>query len=103
MFICERAPKKLNASSREEHIPQILTALLCIYRVDTLYLTFIVFCLLPVIRKQRLEQYNYSDIQSALMTSFRTRQILRHQYEISVAESQTFLLANRPPAAMSEA
>ena len=28
--------------------------------------------------------------------------ILRQQYGISVAESQTFLLAKRPPAAMSE-
>ena len=27
---------------------------------------------------------------------------LRHQYGISVAESQTFLLAKRPSAAMSE-
>ena len=29
-------------------------------------------------------------------------QILRHQHGISVAESQTFLRAKRPPAAMSE-
>ena len=29
-------------------------------------------------------------------------QILRHQYGIFVAESQTFLLAKRPSAAMSE-
>ena len=28
--------------------------------------------------------------------------ILRHQYGISVAESQTFFLAKRPSAAMSE-
>ena len=64
-----------------------------------LYLTFVALCLLSVIPKQWLEQYNYSDVQSALMTGFR---ILRQQYGISVAESQTFLLAKRPPAAMSE-
>ena len=32
-----------------------------------------------------------------------SEQILRHQYGISVAESQTFLLAKRSPAALSEA
>ena len=31
-----------------------------------------------------------------------SEQILRHQYEISVAESQTFLLVKRPSVAMSE-
>ena len=61
---------------------------------SSLYLTFVALCLLSVIPKQWLEQYNYSDVQSALMTGFR---ILRQQYGISVAESQTFLLAKRPP------
>ena len=32
-----------------------------------LYLTFAAFCLMFVIRKQWLEQHNYSDVQSALM------------------------------------
>ena len=52
------------------------------------------FCLLSVIRKQYLKQCNYSVVQSVLMTGFRTD--LRHKYGISVAESQTFLLAKRP-------
>ena len=62
-------------------------------------MTFVALCLVSVIPKLWLEQYNCSDVQSALMTGFR---ILRQQYGISVAESQTFLLAKRPPAAMSE-
>jgi len=59
-----------NASSREVYIPQILTVLLQIPL--HLYLTFAAFCLMSIIRKQRLEQYNYSDVQSALMTGFQT-------------------------------
>ena len=50
------------------------------------------FCLLSVNRKQWLKQCNYSFHQSALLTG----QILRHQYGISVAESQTFFRAKRP-------
>ena len=42
--------QKLNASSRKDYIPQILTVLLKILRV--LHLTFVAFCLLFVIRKQ---------------------------------------------------
>ena len=37
-----------------------------------LHLTFVVFCLLSVIRKQYLKQCNYSVDQSALLTGFRT-------------------------------
>ena len=55
-----------NTSSSEVYIPQILTVLLQIPL--HLYLNFAAFCLMSVIRKQRLEQYNYSDIQSALMS-----------------------------------
>ena len=33
---------------------------------------YFAFCLLSIICKQWLEQYNYSDVQSALMTGFRT-------------------------------
>ena len=36
-----------------------------------LYLTFAAFWLMFVIRKQWLEQHNYSDVQSALMIRFR--------------------------------
>ena len=58
---------------------------------------------MSVIRKQWLEQYNYSDVQSELMTiGPDSGQILRHQDGISVAESQKLLLAKRPSAAMSE-
>ena len=59
-----------NASSREVYIPKILTVLLQIPL--RLYLTFAAFCLMSVICKQRLEKYNYSDVQSALMTRFQT-------------------------------
>ena len=38
-----------------------------------LHLTFVAFCLLSIIRKQYLKQYNYSVDQSALLTGFRTR------------------------------
>ena len=62
--------KNSNHSSREVYIPQILTVLLDSLR---LYLTFAAFrFLMSVIRKQWLEQYNYSDVQSALMTRFQT-------------------------------
>ena len=37
-----------------------------------LYMTFAAFCLTSVIRKQWLEQHNYSDFQSALMIRFQT-------------------------------
>ena len=36
------------------------------------HLTFVAFCLLSVIRKQKLKQCNYSVNQSALLTGFRT-------------------------------
>ena len=50
--LCSSADKlqqNSNPSSREDYIPQILTVLLEILRVD---LTFVAFCLLSVIRKQ---------------------------------------------------
>ena len=41
---------------------------------DSLHLplTFVAFCLLSVIHKQWLKQYNYSTIQAVLMTEFQT-------------------------------
>ena len=44
----------------------------CRFIAFTLILTFVVFCLLSVIRKQWLRQRNYSVVQSALMTGFWT-------------------------------
>ena len=63
-----------NASSREDYIPQILAVLFEILRVyiPGLHLTFVAFCLLSFIRKQKLKQCNYSVDQSALLTRFRT-------------------------------
>ena len=59
--------------------------------------TFVAFCLMPVIRKQWLKQGNYSDDQTARNQRFwpDSAQILRHQYGISAAETQTFLSAKR--------
>jgi len=64
-------------------------------------LTFVAFGLLSVIPKQWL-QNNMTSRTSNQRLRPDSRQILRHQYGISVAESQTFLLAKRPPAAMSK-
>ena len=63
-----------NASSRGDYIPQILAVLFEILRVyiPGLHLTFVAFCLLSFIRKQKLKQCNYSVDQSALLTRFRT-------------------------------
>ena len=61
-----------------------------------LHLTFAAFCLLSVICKQKLKQWNYSVDQSALLTGFQTDCLCR-QYG-----SQTFLLAKRLSAAISE-
>ena len=47
-----------NAFSKEEYIPQILTGFLADSRC--LHLTFVTICLLSVICKQYLKQYNYS-------------------------------------------
>ena len=58
--------KNSNTSFTEEYIPQVLPVLLKIHRV------YFAFCLLSVIRKQWLGQCNYPDVQSALMTGFRT-------------------------------
>ena len=55
-----------NASFGEEYIPQVLTVLLYIHYI------YFAFCLLSIICKQWLEQYNYSDVQSVLMTGFQT-------------------------------
>ena len=55
-------------------------------------------CNLLIHCKSLLKEYEYSIIQSALMTN--SGQILCHQYGISLAESQTFL-TKRPPVAIS--
>ena len=81
-----------NASSREDYIPQILTVLLEILRVYIWPLWPFVFCLSFV--------NNSQNNVTAPSTNQRfwpdSEQILRHQYGISVAESQTFPLAKRP-------
>ena len=81
-----------NASSREDYIPQILTVLLEILRVYIWPLWPFVFCLSFV--------NNSQNNVTAPSTNQRfwpdSEQILRHQYGISVAESQTFLHAKRP-------
>ena len=59
-----------NASSREDYIPQILAVF--VRDSSRLHLTFMAFCLLSVIRKQWLKQWNYSVDQLALLTGFRT-------------------------------
>ena len=41
-----------NASSREGYIPEILIEILFCYRFYRIYITFVAFCLLTVIRKQ---------------------------------------------------
>ena len=64
-------------------------------------MSFVAPCLFSVIRKQRLKQYNNSDVQSSLMTGFWT-DFTSSTYGISVTESQTFLFAKHSPAAMSE-
>ena len=55
-------------------------------------------CNLLIHCKSLLKECDYSIIQSVLMTN--SGQILRHQYGISVAESQTFL-TKHPPVAIS--
>ena len=55
-------------------------------------------CNLLIHCKSLLKECDHSIIQSALMTN--SGQILRHQYGISVAESQTFL-TKCPPVAIS--
>ena len=59
-----------------------------------LRLIFAVFWFLSVICKQCLKQCYYSVANQRLWPD--SEQILRHQYGIFVAESQTFLLAKRP-------
>ena len=79
-----------NASSGEEYIPQILTVLLWIHHVYIWPLWPFVFCL-------SFLNNNYVSTPSSNKSFWPdSRQILRHQYGISVAESQTFLLAKRP-------
>ena len=79
-----------NASSGEEYIPQILTVLLWIHHVYIWPLWPFVFCL-------SFLNNSYVSTPSSNKSFWPdSRQILRHQYGISVAESQTFLLAKRP-------
>ena len=80
-----------NASSREDYIPQILTVLLEILCVYIWPLWPFVFCL-SFVNNSLNNVTNPSTNQRFWPDS---GQILRHQYGISVAESQTFLLAKR--------
>ena len=99
--LCSSANKlqqNSNASSRKEHIPQILTVLLYIHPVYFWPLWPFVFCL-PIINNSWNNVTTPSSNQCFWTDS---RQILRHEYEISVAESQTFLLVKCPPAEMSK-
>ena len=81
-----------NTSSREDYIPQILTVLLEILRVYIWASWPFVFCLSFV-------NNSWNNVTTP-STNERfwpdSGQILRHQYGISVAESQTFLLAKSP-------
>ena len=85
-------------ASREDYIPQILAVLLEIHRIYIWPLLPFVFCL-SFINNSQNNKTTLSTDQGFWPDS---GQILRHQYGISVAESQTFLLAKRPSAAMSE-
>ena len=69
-FSVNELQKNSNASSKEEHIPQILT----IFFVDSshLHLGFASICLLSVGPKQWLKQYNYYVTQSDLLNRFWT-------------------------------
>ena len=81
-----------NASSREDYIPQILTVLLEILCVYIWPLWPFVFC----------QSFVNNSLNNVTTPSTNQRfwldsgQILRHQYGISVAESQTILRAKRP-------
>ena len=69
-----------SASCREHYIPNVD----CFVRDSSrLHLTFVAFCLLSTPSTNQLLPPD-------------SGQILRHQYGISVAETQTFLLAKRP-------
>ena len=81
-----------NASSIEEYIPQILIVLLEILRVYIWPLWPFVFCLSFV--NNSLNNVTTPSTNQPFWPD--SEQILRHQYGISVAESQTFLLAKRP-------
>ena len=79
---CVQLQQNSSASSREHYIPQILTVLSEILRVYIWPLWPFVFYLATPSTNQRF----WPD----------SGQILRHQYGISVAETQTFLLAKSP-------
>ena len=81
-----------NASSREDYIPQVLTVLLEILRVYIWPLWPFVFCL-SFVNKSLHNVTTPSTNQRFWPDS---GHILRHQYGISVVESQTFLRAKCP-------
>ena len=81
-----------NASSREDYIPQILTVLLEILRVYLWPLWPFVFCVSFV--NNRLNNETTPSTNQRFWPD--SGQILRHQYGISVAESQMFLRVKRP-------
>ena len=81
-----------NASSREDYMTQILTVLLEILRVYIWPLWPFVFCLSFV--NNSINNLTTPWTNQHFWPDF--GQILRQQYGISVAESQTFLRAKRP-------
>ena len=68
-MLCSSA-NELQQNSEEDYIPQILAVF--IRDSSRLHLTFAAFCLLSVIRKQKLKQWNYSVHHLELLTGFRT-------------------------------
>ena len=71
VFIYERAPTKRKCFSKR----RIYSTNIDCFVIDSsrLHLTFVAsHGLLSVIHKQQLKQYNYSVVQSVLMTGFRT-------------------------------
>ena len=78
-----------NASFREDYIPQILTVLSEILRIYIWPLWPFVFCLSFVNNSQN----NVTALSTYQPFWLDCEKILRHQYGISVAESQMFLCA----------
>ena len=95
MFICQWTPPKLNASSREDYIPQTLPVLLEINSILCIYIWPLwpfVFC--PSFVNNSLNNVlTLSTNQGFWLDS---RQILHHQYGISMTELQPFFRAKHP-------
>ena len=70
LFICQQAPAKLKCFIQRRLYSTNIDSF--VRDSSRLYLTFVAFCLLSVIREQQLKKSNYSVDQSALLTGFRT-------------------------------